>query len=495
VHKTTSTRTRVSNSPELTGLLLWSIASVVLFLCAWLLLTREAHAVEIVKAMRVWPAQEYTRVTIESNSALKYIVQFVKEPERLVLDLENVDISAIQPDTNRFRDDPYVKAMRSGRFKPGVIRLVFDLKTEVKPQIFALAPAGDYGHRLVVDIYPANPPDPLLALMRQQENRDAIARNEGNAEPRSAKPETPMVAAAEPRAEPKLEVRSEARAEPLPESKRETASEARNKAIGKQRDPLKRTLIIVLDAGHGGEDPGAIGMRGTREKEVTLAMAKKLQRLIDAEPNMRAVMTRDADYFVPLQSRVDKARRARGDLFVSIHADAFIQREARGSSVFALSERGASSVAARWIAKRENDADLIGGVNIANKDRHLAQTLVDLSQTAQIADSLKLGRSVLREVAGVNRLHKPHVEQAEFAVLKAPDIPSILVETAFISNPDEENKLADDAYQLKMAKAIVAGIKKYFATNPPVSRSTIATGPQLIAPELSMLIAEAAAHP
>jgi N-acetylmuramoyl-L-alanine amidase len=228
-----------------------------------------------------------------------------------------------------------------------------------------------------------------------------------------------------------------------------------------------RLLTIVIDAGHGGEDPGARGRQGTHEKNVTLMIARKLKQVVDAEPGMRAVLVREGDYFVPLQARVEKARRAKADLFVSVHADAFVKPHARGSSVFALSERGATSAAARWLAKRENNADLIGGVNLNFKDRHLAQTLLDLSQTATIQDSLKLGRAVLGELGGVNTLHKERVEQAGFAVLKAPDIPSILVETAFISNPDEEKRLASEPYQEQMARAILRGIKKYLAKNPP----------------------------
>ena len=237
----------------------------------------------------------------------------------------------------------------------------------------------------------------------------------------------------------------------------------------------ERLVIIAIDAGHGGEDPGALGRRGTHEKNVTLAIARRLKAVIDAEPNMRGVLIRDGDFFISLAGRVEKARRARADLFVSIHADAFIKPHARGSSVFALSERGATSTAAKWLAKKENDADLIGGVNLDVKDRFLAQTLLDLSQTATIQDSLKLGRSVLAELGGINTLHKPHVEQAGFAVLKAPDIPSILVETAFISNPEEEKRLSDDAYQERLALAILKGIKRYFSRNPPLSRSTVAS--------------------
>jgi len=242
---------------------------------------------------------------------------------------------------------------------------------------------------------------------------------------------------------------------------------------GSGKSITHRLVTVVIDAGHGGEDPGAKGRRGSHEKDVTLSIAKRLRKLVDAEPNMRAVMTRDGDYFVPLHMRVDKARRAKADLFISIHADAYILPHARGASVFALSERGATSAAASWLAKRENDADLIGGVNLDVKDRYLAQTLLDLSQTATISDSLKLGRVVLDELGDINSLHKEHVEQAGFAVLKSPDVPSILVETAFISNPAEEKKLNSGAYQDKIARALLSGIKRYFAEHPP-SRGTLA---------------------
>ncbi|MDP3037272.1 MAG: N-acetylmuramoyl-L-alanine amidase, partial [Rhodocyclaceae bacterium] len=241
-----------------------------------------------------------------------------------------------------------------------------------------------------------------------------------------------------------------------------------------EQPEIQRLVTVVIDPGHGGEDPGAIGRGGSYEKNVTLAISRRLKAKIDAEPNMRAVLTRDGDYFVPLGQRVSKARRVRADLFVSVHADAFIKPTARGSSVFVLSENGASSSAARWLANRENAADLVGGVNYGVKDPHLARTLLDLSQTATLNDSLKLARSVLGEIGGINTLHKPHVEQAGFAVLKAPDIPSILVETAFISNPEEEKRLIDDAYQDKMAGALLVGIRRYFAQNPPLARSKIA---------------------
>src|SRR5690606_19968517 len=224
---------------------------------------------------------------------------------------------------------------------------------------------------------------------------------------------------------------------------------------------------VVIDPGHGGEDPGAIGRRGSYEKNVTLSIAKRLKARIDAQPDMQAVLTRNGDYFVPLYQRVAIARRAKADLFVSIHADAFVKPQANGSSVYVLSERGATSTAARWLAQKENEADLIGGVNLTRQEGHLARTLLDLSQTATINDSLKLASSVLSQLGGINRLHKPQVEQAGFAVLRSPDVPSILVETAFISNPDEERRLNDGAYQNKLADAIIDGIREYLDTGAP----------------------------
>jgi N-acetylmuramoyl-L-alanine amidase len=235
-----------------------------------------------------------------------------------------------------------------------------------------------------------------------------------------------------------------------------------------------RLITIAIDAGHGGEDPGAKGANGSREKDITLAIAKKLKLRIDQEPNMRGILTRDADFFIPLHGRVVKARNMQADLFISIHADAFVSPDARGSSVFALSEKGATSASARYLAKKENESDLIGGVSLDNKDMNLARTLLDLSQTATINDSLKLGKNVLKNIGEINTLHKGSVEQAGFAVLKSPDIPSILVETAFISNPDEERRLNDDAYRAKLVEAILGGVKKYFAANPALAKAKVA---------------------
>jgi N-acetylmuramoyl-L-alanine amidase len=245
------------------------------------------------------------------------------------------------------------------------------------------------------------------------------------------------------------------------------------------RPPLSgqpdRLIVIALDPGHGGEDPGAIGPGGTREKDVVLKIAKLVRDRINASSvngsPMRAFLTRDADFFVPLHVRVQKARRVQADLFVSIHADAFFTPNAQGASVFALSQGGASSSAARWMANQENKADMVGGVNIVTHDVQVKRALLDMSTTAQINDSLQLGGAMLREIGSVGRLHKPKVEQASFAVLKAPDIPSVLVETAFISNPDEEEKLRSAAYQDNLADALMKGIKAYFARNPPLARN------------------------
>jgi N-acetylmuramoyl-L-alanine amidase len=422
----------------------------VLLLCAL-----PAFAGPNIGAARLWPAQEYTRLTIESDAPIRHSVTTVKDPDRLVIDLEDVETGlAIRELPAKVGEaDPYVKAVRLGRPNPGTLRLVLDLKTEVIPQVFALKPIGDYGHRLVVDVYPAAPADPLMAFYLQQESvasADAGAQKPRDTQPAPAAPETAPTG-----------------------EKAETPKRPGEKTRAGKPEP-SRPVVIAIDAGHGGEDPGALGRHGTREKDVTLAIARRLKAKIDADPSMKPVMIRDGDYFVPLAIRVEKARRAQADLFVSIHADAWIKPTVRGSSVFALSERGATSAMARWIAKKENEADLIGGVNLDIADPYLKKTLLDLSQTAQINDSLKLAKQVLNELGQINHLHKDEVEQAGFAVLKAPDIPSILVETAFLSNPDEERRLRSDAYQDKMAEAVYQGIKRYFAKNPPIARARVA---------------------
>lgn len=404
-----------------------------------------AAASNSILAVRVWPAPDYTRMTLEHDRQIKYNYLLIKDPERLVVDIEGVEFnSVLQSLPSKILDsDPYIKLIRAGRNKPGVVRLVIELKGEVKPQVFELKPVGEYGHRLVLDLYPVEPVDPLLALLDQTEPAPSATGRKTEAKPESA--ERPAARSPEKSAE---------------------------KPTGKPE--IARLVTIVLDPGHGGEDPGAIGRGGSYEKNVTLSVARRLKEKIDAVSNMRAVLTRDGDYFIPLHQRVQKARRIQADLFISVHADAFIKPTARGSSVFVLSENGASSSAARWLANKENAADLIGGVSIGVKDPYLARTLLDLSQTATLNDSLKLGRDVLGELGRINTLHKGQVEQAGFAVLKAPDIPSILIETAFISNPEEEKRLNDEDYQERMAEAILKGLRRYFAKNPPLAKSKLA---------------------
>jgi N-acetylmuramoyl-L-alanine amidase len=412
-----------------------SLAALVL-----LPLVNSAFAGTPIISARVWPAPDYTRLTLESASPIQYSLSTVKNPDRVVIDLERVALTTEIEKLPAKIDagDPYIQTVRVGRYKPDVLRLVLDLKTTAVPQAFVLKPVGDYGHRLVLDIYPVVPPDPLMALLN--ENTTAMLRDEIKADAAPG-----VNAALKP-----------TRGAPSPR---------------KSKPEMIRLITVAIDPGHGGEDPGAISRSGTNEKNITLAIARKLKAKIDKEPNMRAALTRDGDYFISLPMRLVKARQLNADLFVSVHADAFIKPHARGSAVYALSERGATSAAARWLAKKENEADLIGGVNLNIKDPYLKQTLLDLSQTATINDSLKLGKEVLLEIGDINHLHKNDVEQAGFAVLKSPDIPSILVETAFISNPDEEKKLKDTAYQDKLAEAILAGIKRYFANNPPLARS------------------------
>ena len=396
---------------------------------ATLLLSLIAHgaarAAQIV-AVRVWPAADYTRVTLENDSRLKATHFMVKDPHRLVVEIEGLDLDAkLKSLVAKIQsNDPYIAQVRVGQNRPGVVRLVFDLKEEVQPQVFMLEPVGEYRHRLIFDLYPLTAPDPIAELLKS------------------------------------------GKLTPLPTEKSSDTATGLSGDDDDKTQKFNRLVTIALDPGHGGEDPGAIGRGGSQEKNVVLSIAKRLKAKLEQQPNVRVMLTRDADYFVPLQVRVQKARRVQADLFVSIHADAFVEPTARGSSVFALSEKGASSTAARWLANKENEADLIGGINIRSKNQQLASVLLDLSTTAQINDSLKLAKSVLGEIGTINRLHKAQVEQAGFAVLKAPDIPSILVETAFISNPEEEAKLTDENYQEQMAEALKRGIRKYITKHP-----------------------------
>ena len=426
-----------------------------------------AFGAEIV-AVRVWPAADYTRVTLESDTALVARHSLVSSPERLVIDIDGLELSAqLRELVGKVRsDDPFIAGVRVGQYQPRSVRLVIDLKQAVAPQVFPLAPVAAYKHRLVFDLRPTEALDPLLALIRDKEQaereaagavRDALGELIGRVDGKPPRSDTAAASGPAPGAQDTAIVGQTSLLRP-------PSAETLRK--------VERLIIVALDPGHGGEDPGAIGGSGLREKDVVLALALQLRDRLNAQPGMRAFLTRDADYFVPLAERVKKARRVQADLFVSIHADAFITPTARGASVYALSQGAATSTAARWIASKENASDVVGGVNIkAGNDVNVLRTLLDMSTTAQIKDSLRAGHEVLGQLDRVGRLHKARVEQAGFAVLKAPDIPSILVETAFISNPDEEAKLADPAYRKQLVDALATGIKRYFAKNPPLARN------------------------
>ena len=453
--------------------------------------------------VRVWPARDYTRVTLELDEPLKTSHFTVSDPPRLVVDLEGIELDApLREIVAKVKaDDPYIASVRVGQNRPRVARLVFDLKAPVEPQVFTVAPVAAYRHRLVLDLHPVQPPDPLAELIARGAGRGDAARPgaPGRSEPPDAAPgatPTPALPAGAPAAA------ASSRTAPPPAVTPSVAAPAVARdapAIARARDgddPLAdlirereaavpvaardarptfdRLVTVAIDPGHGGEDPGAIGKHGTLEKDVVLAIALKLRDRIDATPGMRAYMTRESDFFVPLATRVAKARAVRADLFVSVHADAFVLPQARGSSVFVLSERSASSVGARWLASRENRADLIGGVGLPVRNREVAKLLLELSTTAQIRESRRFGGAVLGELRSVGDLHKVSIEQAAFAVLRAPDIPSILVETAFISNPDEERKLRNPRWQAKLADAMHAGILRYFRRNPPGPRGATA---------------------
>lgn len=428
-------------------------------------LNQFALAANLVSAVRVWPAPDYTRITLEANAAFTYKMSYMQNPDRVVLDIDQVELNqAIKSLADKVQaSDPYIKQIRSANFQQGV-RLVVDLKAAAKPNAFTLTPTGAYKYRLVLDVYPAV--DPLMAMVAERDPAPANAAVVSVEAP----PATVSAAASVEPAAPSTGVLAEV----APLNPPAISEGPVIKNMPAEVKNVGRQIVVAIDAGHGGEDPGAMGASGSREKDITLMVAKKLKQQIDAEPNMRAVLTRDGDYFIPLHGRVVKARSMQADLFVSIHADAFSKQSARGSSVFALSERGATSAGARYLAKKENESDLIGGVSLNDKDPILARTLLDLSQTATINDSLKLGKAVLSEIGEINTLHAKRVEQAAFAVLKSPDIPSILVETAFISNPEEERRLNDEAYQEQLCASILNGIKKYFSTNPALAKSKVA---------------------
>jgi N-acetylmuramoyl-L-alanine amidase len=435
-------------------------------------------------AVRVWPAAEYTRVTIESDQALTARHALVESPDRLVIDIDGLELnSALRELVGKVRaDDPFIAGVRVGQNQPRTVRLVVDLKQPTAPQQFRLEPVAAYQHRLVFDLHPTQAPDPLLALLREKTQaeqdaarsvQDALGEFIGRMDSPGIPSPPPVATARPPAARPASPAAPSTPPAPPPLAQAPMTPAPPPPPTAEQMRKMDRLIVIALDPGHGGEDPGAIGPSGLKEKDVVLSVAKQLRDRLNALPGMRAMLTRDDDYFVPLGERVQKARRVQADLFVSIHADAFMTPAARGASVFALSDKGASSAAARWMAQRENASDLVGGANFKSNDAHVMRALLDMSTTAQIKDSLKLGDEVLGQIGKVGKLHKGSVEQAGFAVLKAPDIPSILVETAFISNPEEERKLASADYQAELVKAVSTGIRRYFARNPPLARNRV----------------------
>jgi N-acetylmuramoyl-L-alanine amidase len=434
-------------------------------------------------AVRVWPAAAYTRVTIESDTALKTVPIFVANPPRLAVDIEGIELNpALKELVGKVRsDDPYITGVRVGQYANKTVRLVLDLRQMVKPQVFNLLPVKtgntQYQHRLVLDLYPSDVADPLEALIADKLKGGTAF----NAPSMTATPTPPPASKLGTRADPVGDLMANPNRPtepPVPAASAASAPITTAASVNQNQDG-ERYIIVALDPGHGGEDPGASGPSGTREKDVVLKIAHRMRDRINntviktkhGNLPMRAYLTRDADYFVPLQQRVEKARRVQADLFISIHADAFQTPEAKGASVFALSDGAASSAAAKWMAKQENRADLIGGLNIKTQDVALQRALLDMSTTAQIKDSLKLGSAMLGQIKHIGKLHKGRVEQAGFAVLKAPDIPSVLVETAFISNPEEEKRLVSPQYQNDLADALMKGIERYFSRNPPLAKT------------------------
>lgn len=420
-----------------------------------------AHAAEVILA-NLQQHGSQVQVELLLDQQVKYRVFTLDNPFRVVIDMDAVAISPtlkalpFQLDAQH----PYLSKIRIAPFTEHTTRLVFDIKSDIKPLVTDMN-AGSSQQRLAISIAPATGnAEPAVATPVLTPSKQLQEVPPANSEEKAAEPATPPSAAKEPASEaPAATANSE-----KPADKPVTADKP------KQAKPGQKLITIAVDAGHGGEDPGARGANGSHEKNITLAIARKLKQQIDAEDNMQAILIRDGDYFVPLGDRVKKARAAKADLFISIHADSFVNSTAKGSSVFALSERGATSAGARYLAKKENAVDLIGGVSLDTRDMDLARTLLDLSQTATIHDSIRMGKAVLGRIAKINTLHSKYVEQAAFAVLKSPDIPSILVETAFISNPDEESRLNDDGYQDKLVNAILSGVKSYVATNPSFAK-------------------------
>ncbi len=419
-------------------------------------------------ALRTWPAPDSLRLALEYKG-LMTVSSFLTDDSapRLVVDMVGLTWSAeVQHQLNQVLEKNSLVERVRAAIQPSIagaggnmtVRAVFDLKRSAVAEVSTVPAAGNYQPRVLIDIYPAQ--TDLLGLWLARQNRE----HDKTAKP-SATPTAPTLATVDPKAVPKLDppplnpapLDSSSAAKPNAAAT-STATATPSKTIAQA--PKKRIKTIAIDAGHGGEDPGAIGPAGTYEKDVVLSMALQLAKRVRSKLGWNVVLTRDGDYFVPLAERVKKARAAQADLFISLHADAFYTPTARGASVYALSEKGASSAAAKWIANKENNSDLVGGLNLSSKDKQLANVMLDLSTTAQIKSSISLGKRMVAQLGGVAHLHKPHVEQASFAVLKAPDIPSLLIETAFISHPEEEQALANPAHQAKL----VAAISKAIAT-------------------------------
>ena len=418
-----------------------------------------------IAAVRMWPSREYSRVTFELTQAIPFRARLIDNPNRVILDLEGLQVeSKVRELLSRIStQDPFVRQVRIGQFNPETLRIVFDLKQPVAPQVFTLKPTGNYQHRLVLDFYPKHADDTLDQLIASA----AEAQKEGSA---------PGKGGAPGRSAPEARQHADARGGQRRNGQKGGSPSSAPATGGRQpaQEEVARIFTVALDPGHGGEDPGATGPKGTHEKDVVLAVAHRVRKLLAKEENLRVIMTRDDDYYVPLVKRVNKARGVRADLFVSIHADAFVKPDASGSSVFVLSSHGATSVGAKWLARNENKADLIGGVNIRTTSMpETASLLMDLYTTAQIRDSKVLAGRMLNELGQIGKLHRGQVEQANFAVLRSPDVPSVLVETAFISNPDEERRLRDPAYQDRLARAIARGILDYRRHNPPAARGKV----------------------
>lgn len=434
-------------------------------LTLWLLTAVLSTVSSMVQAAEVILAnlqQHGSQVQVELllDQQVKYRVFTLDNPFRVVIDMDAVAISPtlkalpFQLDAQH----PYLSKIRIAPFTEHTTRLVFDIKSDIKPLVTDMN-AGSSQQRLAISIAPATgSAEPAVATPVLTPSKQLQDVPPASSDDKPAEPATPPATTKEPTSEASAANTDKSADKPTVADK------------PKQAKPGQKLITIAVDAGHGGEDPGARGANGSHEKNITLAIARKLKQQIDAEDNMQAILIRDGDYFVPLGDRVKKARAAKADLFISIHADSFVNSTAKGSSVFALSERGATSAGARYLAKKENAVDLIGGVSLDTRDMDLARTLLDLSQTATIHDSIRMGKAVLGRIAKINTLHSKYVEQAAFAVLKSPDIPSILVETAFISNPDEEARLNDDGYQDKLVNAILMGVKSYVATNPSFAK-------------------------